>query len=139
VIGYVSGFNKMNRHNRDMMDLAIGLYAYEKNEKNKHIADYAKGMRKFYEENMHYYGIPLIQLLEGIDTLYSDYKNKPIKIADAFHVVKLEIVGEDSIKIEEVKKNMRKSEERQIEEYIENMKKMKEKNPKQFKELFEND
>lgn len=110
-LAYVAGFNKMNQHVREMLDVAIGLEKAD-------VVEYAKTMKKYYKDNFRYYGITLIQLVDGIDNLYSDYKNKTIRLSDAFHLVQTEIKGVDEKKIEEMKQFMRKSEKDQIKEIM---------------------
>jgi len=83
-LAYVAGFNQMNKHVREMLEVAIGLEKAD-------VAEYAKTMKKYYEDNFRYYGITLIQLVDGIDNLYSDYRNKTIRLIDAFHLVQTEI------------------------------------------------
>ena len=80
-------------------------------------------MKKYYEDNFRYYGVTLVQLLDGIDNLYSDYRNKTIRLSDAFHLVQTEIKGADQKKMEEMKRFMRKSDEEQMNEIINKMKK----------------
>ncbi len=109
--GYVTGFNKMNQHVRDMLDVAIGLEKAD-------VVEYAKTMKKYYKDNFRYYGFTLVQLVDGIDNLYSDYRNKTIRLSDAFHLVQTEIKGADEKKIEKMKQFMRKSEEDQIKEFM---------------------
>ena len=95
-LAYVAGFNQMNKHVREMLEVAIGLEKAD-------VAEYAKTMKKYYEDNFRYYGITLIQLVDGIDNLYSDYRNKTIRLSDAFHLVQTEIKGADEKKIEKIK------------------------------------
>ena len=114
--GYVVGFNKMNQHVRELLDVAIGLEKAD-------VVEYAKSMKKYYKDNVRYDGFTLAQLLDGIDNLYSDYRNKIIRLSDAFHLVQNEIKGADEKMIEEMKKFMRKSEEDQIKEIMKKFKK----------------
>ena len=72
VIAFVTACNQMNETIRMYLELDIGMYTLEKNERNKHISEHAKEMNKIYVNDLHYFEIPLIQLLEGIETLYND-------------------------------------------------------------------
>lgn len=113
VFAYVEGISEMNLEWRHQMDVLRALYELEKNEENKYLAEYGKETKAFYEKHYHYFGIPYRQLIEGINDIYKDYKNKSIRLKDAFSLVRAELNGTDEKELERRKVYMRKSKEEQ--------------------------
>lgn len=93
VIAYTKGIDELNIEIRHQMDVLILLHDMKKTEKNKYLAEYGKETKAYYEKNYHYFNIPYRQLVEGIDAIYQDYKNKTITLVDAFSLVKADISG----------------------------------------------
>ncbi len=111
VLAYVEGISEMNLEWRHQMDVLMALYDLEKNEKNKHLAEYAKQEKAFYEKSHHFFGIRYRQLVEGTDQIYKDYKNKSIELRDAFSLVRADLDGTDKKELERRMIYMRKSKE----------------------------
>ena len=58
-----------------------------------------------YWDNKYTKGVADRQIIEGIDRLYDDYRNKIIRIDDAYHIVLQEIAGDNRNLINETIKN----------------------------------
>jgi len=56
-------------------------------------------------DNKYTKGVADRQIIEGIDRLYDDYRNKIIRIDDAYHIVLQEIAGDNRNFINETIKN----------------------------------
>jgi hypothetical protein len=60
-----------------------------------------------YLKGFGFYGVTVGQLVEGVDSLYSDFKNKRIKIIEALGVVKEQINGESPEETEKLIQQLR--------------------------------
>ncbi len=120
VIAYTKGIGELNIEIRHQMDVLMVLYDMEKTEKNKYLAEYGKETKTYYEKNYHYFNIPYRQLVEGIDAIYQDYKNKTITLVDAFALVKADISGVDKTELQRRMSFMRLPEDEK-ERVIQNM------------------
>lgn len=113
IVGYVEGISFLNLEIRHQMDVLVALYDMEKTEGNKYLSKYGKETKDYYENNYQYFGIPYRQLIDGLDKIYSDFKNKSIKINDALFLVKSMLEGTNEQEIERRMIFLRKSEEEQ--------------------------
>lgn len=113
VFAYIEGISEMNLEWRHQMDVLMYLYDMKKNEENKYLAEYGRETKVFYEKHYHYFGIPYRQLIEGVDNIYKEYKNKTIRLKDALSLVKSDIEGTDKKELEQRMIFMRKSEKEQ--------------------------
>jgi hypothetical protein len=124
--GYVQGIGQMNEGIRLEMDALIELrrrstdpksadqFSEKDRRKYDFLAEYAKENRRHYEEHSHYFNIPHIQLVRGVDEIYKHNKNMTIRIKDAFALVRAQIQGTDEKELERRKVFMRMSEEEQL-------------------------
>lgn len=113
VAAYIEGISQLNLEIRHQMDVLIGLHDMEKTEENKYLAAYGKETKGYYEENYNYFDIPYRQLVEGLDKIYADFKNKTIRLNDALFLVKSMLKGVNEETLEKSIIFMRKSEEEQ--------------------------
>ncbi|MFW9874928.1 MAG: hypothetical protein ACFFG0_17615 [Candidatus Thorarchaeota archaeon] len=89
--------------------------------------------REVNKEEFNLYDITLGQLVEGMDSLYSDFKNTKIKMVDAIYIVRMEIKGKKPELIEAQKRYLRMQPLDPLEE-IKKIKKEDYKNVNLFKE-----
>lgn len=98
-INYVVGRN-MYEVNRYLIKL--------KTEKGEKVSEYLQGsashekIRNSQLKRYSIYNITVGQIVEGIDILYKDFKNKGIRISDAIYVVKRQIEGTSPEDIEKI-------------------------------------
>lgn len=124
--GYVQGISQMNEEIRHQMDVLVELrrlstdpksadrFSEKDRRKYNFLAEYAEETRRHYEKHDHYFGIPYIQLVRGVDAIYKENKNMTIRIKDAFALVRAEIEGTDGKELERRKVFMRMSDEEQL-------------------------
>jgi len=68
---------------------------------NEELDGYVKAMYDYYREHERLVGLRLVQILEGVDTFYGDFRNKSIHIGSALAVVVVQLRNKPEEEIEE--------------------------------------
>lgn len=77
-------------------------------ESGKKVSEFDRGMAENEKigniilQRFSFYNITVGQIMEGLDILYKDFKNKGIKVSDAIYVVKRQIEGTSPVDIEKI-------------------------------------
>ena len=105
VLGFMIGSCYVVEENMDELNQSLMKDATEKGEK---VSEFLEGavfqekIRNSILQRFSFYNITAGQIVDGIDILYKDFKNKGIRILDAIYVVKRQIEGTSPEDIEKI-------------------------------------